>query len=191
MVSCHCPIYKSVAIVLSIIGLYGWLPFYMVGACRVTHQVVDGGGGERAAGAVVAGPARPRHRVEPRGLAVRPRGTRGAVGSGLVAGRREVASRGTPEGGGDAGPLGAVVSRRAGLGHHHRDACRHVRGGYCDASYGCDLGVSAVHPVEILLAATGFLRFVAVKGTRHKQNSLSGNTLFTYMPTYTRSQKKS
>ena len=30
-----------------------------------------------------------------------------------------------------------------------------------------------------------------VKGTRHKQNSLSGNTLFNYMPTYTRSQKKS
>ena len=29
------------------------------------------------------------------------------------------------------------------------------------------------------------------KGTRHKQNSLSGNTLFNYMPTYTRSQKKS
>ena len=32
---------------------------------------------------------------------------------------------------------------------------------------------------------------VGVKGTRHKQNSLSGNTLFIYMPTYTRSQKKS
>ena len=30
-----------------------------------------------------------------------------------------------------------------------------------------------------------------VKGTRLKQNSLSGNTLFNYMPTYTRSQKKS
>ena len=30
-----------------------------------------------------------------------------------------------------------------------------------------------------------------LKGTRHKQNSLSGNTLFNYMPTYTRSQKKS
>ena len=30
-----------------------------------------------------------------------------------------------------------------------------------------------------------------IKGTRHKQNSLSGNTLFNYMPTYTRSQKKS
>ena len=30
-----------------------------------------------------------------------------------------------------------------------------------------------------------------VKGTRHKQNSLSGNTLFNYMQTYTRSQKKS
>ena len=32
---------------------------------------------------------------------------------------------------------------------------------------------------------------LAIKGTRHKQNSLSGNTLFNYMPTYTRSQKKS
>ena len=30
-----------------------------------------------------------------------------------------------------------------------------------------------------------------LKGTRHKQNSLSGNKLFNYMPTYTRSQKKS
>ena len=30
-----------------------------------------------------------------------------------------------------------------------------------------------------------------IKGTRHKQNSLSGNTLFNYMPTYTRTQKKS
>ena len=30
-----------------------------------------------------------------------------------------------------------------------------------------------------------------VKGTRHNQNSLSGNTLFNYMSTYTRSQKKS
>ena len=30
-----------------------------------------------------------------------------------------------------------------------------------------------------------------VKGTRHKQNSLSGTTLFNYMPTYTHSQKKS
>ena len=34
-------------------------------------------------------------------------------------------------------------------------------------------------------------RVLALKGTRHKQNSLSGNTLFNYMPTYTRSQKKS
>ena len=32
---------------------------------------------------------------------------------------------------------------------------------------------------------------IGFKGTRHKQNSLSGNTLFNYMPTYTRSQKKS
>ena len=32
---------------------------------------------------------------------------------------------------------------------------------------------------------------LSLKGTRHKQNSLSGNTLFNYMPTYTRSQTKS
>ena len=32
---------------------------------------------------------------------------------------------------------------------------------------------------------------IIIKGTRHKQNSLSGNTLFNYMPTYTRSHKKS
>ena len=35
------------------------------------------------------------------------------------------------------------------------------------------------------------LSIIFLKGTRHKQNSLSGNTLFNYMPTYTRSQKKS
>ena len=29
----------------------------------------------------------------------------------------------------------------------------------------------------------------SLNGTRHKPNSLSGNTLFTYMPTYTRSEK--
>ena len=46
-------------------------------------------------------------------------------------------------------------------------------------------------PYKILGDQIIFIVFVALKGTRHKQNSLSGNTLFNYMPTYTRSHKKS
>ena len=54
-------------------------------------------------------------------------------------------------------------------------------------------GLKSYTPVVVTVkqfCQSTFYFYFLLKGTRHKQNSLSGNTLFNYMPTNTRSQKK-
>ena len=61
----------------------------------------------------------------------------------------------------------------------------------CTVWYRLDVAVHNYSYLIIQINNYNELPTFLLKGTRHKQNSLSGNTLFNYMPTYTRSQKKS
>ena len=56
-------------------------------------------------------------------------------------------------------------------------------------SYFVQLMACIVHVFALTIHTKCISFDIPIKGTRHKQNSLSGNTLFNYMPTYTRSEK--